>query len=142
MRNILLPLLLLALVACGSSPSASGNTTGASPSGTTGNTPTTVASPSSAAVVPQPGTVEALVAQQLGTQLQIKSDQLHLVSKADKDWPDASLGCPKMGVMYIQVITPGLLLHYTDGTKQYEVHTDKNGSRVVVCQDGHPLTTP
>ncbi len=139
MRNSLLTLLLLLLVACGASPTASGNSTGASPS----ETATTAAAPSSATAgdLPQPGTVEALVAQQIGTQLQIKSDQLRLVSKAEKDWPDGSLGCPKMGVMYIQMVIPGLLLHYTDGTKQYEVHTDKNGSRAVVCQDGHPLIT-
>ncbi|MBA3946126.1 MAG: hypothetical protein H0X37_16375 [Herpetosiphonaceae bacterium] len=141
MRNTLLALLLLVLVACGAAPTTSGNTTGASPSETTPVTTTATPSPASAGDMPQPGTVEALVAQQIGTQLQLKADQLRLVSKAEKDWPDGSLGCRKMGVMYIQMVIPGLLLHYTDGTKQYEVHTDKNGSRVVVCQDGHPLTT-
>lgn len=33
-----------------------------------------------------------------------------VIGVESKQWPDASLGCPKPGVMYIQVVTPGYLI--------------------------------
>jgi hypothetical protein len=50
-------------------------------------------------------------------------------------WPDASLGCPRPGLMYAQVITPGyLVLLEVEGTV-YEYHTDQQAA-VVLCQGG------
>lgn len=50
------------------------------------------------------------------------------------DWPDASLGCPEEGKACAQVIMPGYRLVLSDGTADFEYHTDKH-QRVVLC---HP----
>ena len=46
-------------------------------------------------------------------------------------WPDTSLGCPQKGRVYAQVVTPGYRLVLSDGTTDFEYHTD-NYRRVVV----------
>ncbi len=51
-----------------------------------------------------------------------------------RDWPDASLGCPKPGMMYAQVITPGYLVVVAGGGKRLEYHTDLRG-RAVMCRE-------
>jgi hypothetical protein len=50
-------------------------------------------------------------------------------------WPDASLGCPQRGRVYAQVVTSGYLLVLSDGTADFEYHTD-NSRRVVLCRRG------
>jgi len=47
------------------------------------------------------------------------------------DWPDASLGCPQEGKAYAQVIIAGHRLVLSDGTRDFEYHTDKH-QRVVL----------
>lgn len=57
------------------------------------------------------------------------------ISKMDKtDWPDASLGCPKEGVMYAQVVTSGYKVILAYNQVQYEYHTDLN-DQFVQCQN-------
>jgi hypothetical protein len=48
------------------------------------------------------------------------------------DWPDASLGCPEKGKAYAQVIVPGYRLVLSDGTGDFEYHTDRH-LRVIYC---------
>jgi hypothetical protein len=48
------------------------------------------------------------------------------------DWPDASLGCPEEGKAYAQVIIPGYRLVLSDGTSDFEYHTDRH-LRVIFC---------
>lgn len=48
-------------------------------------------------------------------------------------WPDASLGCPKPGAIYAQVVTPGFLIELEAGGKTYRYHSDLD--RVVACED-------
>lgn len=48
------------------------------------------------------------------------------------EWPDASLGCPKPGMVYAQVITPGYLIVLGADGKEYEYHADRR--RVVYCE--------
>jgi hypothetical protein len=49
-------------------------------------------------------------------------------------WPDAGLGCPQKGRMYAQVLTPGYRLVLSNGTADFEYHTDDN--RKVVLYRG------
>jgi hypothetical protein len=51
-----------------------------------------------------------------------------------REWGDMSLGCPRQGVMYAQVITPGFLIVVSAGTRVLEYHSDARG-RVVLCQE-------
>lgn len=57
-----------------------------------------------------------------------------LVSSIEVSWPDASLGCPKEGAVYAQVITPGWNLKYIASAALHEVHTNATGSQVASCQ--------
>lgn len=47
-----------------------------------------------------------------------------VVSFEPRDWGDTSLGCPKEGEVYAQVITPGYLVLLTVDGRQHEYHTD------------------
>lgn len=46
-------------------------------------------------------------------------------------WPDTSLGCPLPDRTYAQVITPGYRLVLSDGTTDFEYHTD-NYQRIAI----------
>lgn len=47
-------------------------------------------------------------------------------------WRDSSLGCPKPGMNYLMVITPGYLIKLEANGMTYEYHTDKN--KVFYCE--------
>ena len=51
-------------------------------------------------------------------------------------WSDASLGCPQEGMGYAQVITPGHKVVFDLAGTSYAVHTNSDGSHMVVCEDG------
>jgi hypothetical protein len=59
----------------------------------------------------------------LADELNIDVAQVSVVSVEMVDWNDASLGCPKPGNMYAQVITPGYRIILEAGGAQYHVHT-------------------
>jgi len=61
--------------------------------------------------------------------------EVRLVSVEAVQWSDASLGCPKPGMVYAQVITPGFLVVLEAMGDEYEYHTDQ-GRFVVLCQPG------
>ncbi|MGD2144512.1 MAG: hypothetical protein PVF54_08560 [Anaerolineae bacterium] len=50
------------------------------------------------------------------------------------EWADASLDCPEPGKAYAQAITLGYRILLRVGEKEYEVHTDQSGQKVVVCE--------
>ena len=85
---------------------------------------------------PPPGT-EALVAKakEMLTQMpgiEGVGDDISLVTVETMQWRDSSLGCPREGVQYLQVITPGYLILLQAGDKRYEFHAD-TGTAVVLC---------
>lgn len=64
----------------------------------------------------------------LANRLKVDIGDIKVVSKDPVNWPNSSLGLPKVGEMYLQVITPGLRLvlgrndaryFYTASTKSY-----------------------
>ena len=55
-----------------------------------------------------------------------------VVSSEAVEWPDSSLGCPRPGMMYAQVITPGFKVTLHAEGEAYEVHTDE-GRSAVLC---------
>ena len=59
-----------------------------------------------------------------------------LISTEGKQWSDASLGCPREGFGYAQVITPGYKLIFELEGVSYPVHTNEDGSHMVICRDG------
>ncbi len=57
-------------------------------------------------------------------------DQIQVVSVEPVTWPDASLGCPQPGMMYAQVLTPGLRIRLQANGQVYEYHTGGNAAPV------------
>jgi hypothetical protein len=43
------------------------------------------------------------------------------------EWPDGSLGCPKPGVAYLQVITPGYHVVLVAGVGSYDYRANDRG---------------
>jgi hypothetical protein len=69
----------------------------------------------------------------LAARLKIAPENVQVASVQAMDWPDTSLGCPKPGMFYAQVITLGYKIVLSVEGKQVEYHADKKG-RVVTCQ--------
>jgi predicted small secreted protein len=93
--------------------------------------PTPAATPTS----DLPATVIAL-RELLARQLQLSGPEaLEVVSWEEVEWPSACLGVEgEMDqVVCAQVVTPGYKVIFADGDRQYELHSNKDGSSVVVA---------
>ncbi len=80
------------------------------------------------------GPAAGLVAQavaDLAGRLAIAIDAIQVRAVEAVEWPDASLGCPKPGMMYAQVITPGYRIVLEAAGKTYEYHSSH--THVVYC---------
>jgi hypothetical protein len=109
---------LAVLAACASGPS------GAAP------TPPVVAT---ATVTPAASAaVQAAIADWARSQA-IDAGRIAVTRVEATEWPDASLGCPQPGRMYIQVITPGWRIQLTADGRSVIYHANQSGSGVVTC---------
>jgi hypothetical protein len=81
-----------------------------------------------------PDTVVEAALNAASTQLGVPADNLIVVMTAQRDWADASLGCPEPGRTYAQVITPGyaVWVDTDDLVMEVQVNTD-TGSRTAIC---------
>lgn len=75
-----------------------------------------------------------LVQQDLAEQLNISEDKIQVVRVTEMEWPDSSLGCPKPGMAYLDVITPGYEIVLKAADQEYTYHTGPDS--FVLCQDG------
>jgi hypothetical protein len=73
--------------------------------------------------------------QALAKDIGVPESAIKLVGLEAVDWSDSSLGCPKPGENYLQVITPGYRVTLEAQGKTYEYHTDKT-TRAVRCDKG------
>lgn len=102
-----------------------------------GTQPTPAGSPDQA-----PPELANAARQRLAEHLGVTADTLALQSAAPQEWPDASLGCPAPNTAYDQVILPGYLLLFSDGTNNYELHTTLQvlpGEPLVLCENAQPV---
>ncbi|MGB9724230.1 MAG: hypothetical protein ACP5OO_11615 [Chloroflexia bacterium] len=76
--------------------------------------------------------VEAVVADLAG-RLNLPPEQIRVVQVEERMWPDSSLGCPRPGEMYLQVITPGYRILLEAGGRQYDYHTGSQ-AHFVLCE--------
>ena len=67
----------------------------------------------------------------LSKQLSIDPADISVIHVSIMDWPDSSLGCPKPGNQYLQVITRGSLVLLRADMKAYRVHIGNN--RAIIC---------
>jgi hypothetical protein len=119
---------------------------GACAPGSVGQIPTPASSPvpvrSSpvASVIPDPSSnpeSQALVDAALrdaAAHLGVSPADLHVDRVEAREWGDSSLGCPRPGLMYSQIVTPGFVIVISAAGKQLEYHTDTRG-QVVLCQE-------
>jgi len=73
-----------------------------------------------------------LARKDLTARLGVPIDRIAVVEVGDVEWRDTSLGCPEMGRIYAQVITPGKRIILAVDASTYKYHTDLSG-RVVYC---------
>ena len=84
---------------------------------------------------PRPGPVAAPVEparQDLAQRLGVKAEDIAVQAVEAVEWSDASLGCPQLGMMYAQVITPGYRIRLQAGDQIYEYHSDQR--RAILCE--------
>ena len=72
----------------------------------------------------------AAIAEDLGA----AADAVQVIAAEPRDWPDSSLGCPREGELYAQVITPGFLVTVAVAGEEIAFHTDRRGN-VVRCSE-------
>jgi len=77
----------------------------------------------------------------LAAQLGIPVEQITVVSSEAATWQDGSLGVPHRGVLYIQGPIQGFKIILAAGGKQYEYHTNQDGSSLVDAT-GQPTQAP
>ena len=70
--------------------------------------------------------------QALAQELGIGVDEVTMRGVEAVEWRNSGLGCPKPGMNYLQVITPGYRISLEAQGKSYEYHSDQS-SRVVRC---------
>jgi hypothetical protein len=74
----------------------------------------------------------ALAQAALARDLGLATSDVTVVAVEEATWNDSSLGCPRPGQSYLQVITPGYTVTLEAQGQRYEYHTDRN-RRVVRC---------
>lgn len=102
--------------------------------------------PTPGSPLPTPGGAEPTAvtraASFLARRLGLPFDQVAVVSFEAVEWPDTSLGCPQPGMAYAQVIVPGYRVLLEAAGSAYQVHTNSDGSEVVMCQSDEAQGDP
>ncbi len=73
-----------------------------------------------------------LAKKDLARSLNTSEDNIQVVNVDKVQWSDSSLGCPKPGQMYLQVITAGFEITLSAKSVNYIYHTDLE-KRVILC---------
>jgi hypothetical protein len=64
----------------------------------------------------------------LARQLSIPLSAISLLKFKEVVWPDSSLGCPRPGLIYTQVLQPGFLIRLSARGRAYEFHAGAKGA--------------
>jgi hypothetical protein len=72
-----------------------------------------------------------LATEALARDLGLSKNLIELRRATTVDWPDTSLGCPKAGEVYVQVVTPGYLVTLQADGRVFAVHVGPD--RAIVC---------
>ena len=59
----------------------------------------------------------------LATRLQVPVEQVSVISETERTWSDSSLGCPRKGMRYLQVISNGSELVLEVDGRHYHYHS-------------------
>jgi hypothetical protein len=108
--------LLLLSIACGGEDSGGGATPTAPPAPTVDTRP-----------LPEP---VRLAREQAAEDAGLPPEQVEVIEFSEEQWPSTALGCPKPGMNYAQVITPGYLVIVRVGDDTVPYHTDMDGNAI------------
>jgi hypothetical protein len=64
----------------------------------------------------------------------VVASEVTVVSSQSVTWPNPALGCPRRGVMYADVITPGYRVVVEAGGTRYDYRADQQG-HISWCED-------
>ena len=118
----MVPLVLaLGLAACGGAGSGDGPAQA-------GDAPPPAAAGAPMSLEQQVAAAKADLAGRLG----VPADDIEVVEAREVTWPDASLGCPEPGMMYAQVLTPGVLVRLVHAGREHGYHA-RQGRSPVEC---------
>ncbi|MFP5347701.1 MAG: hypothetical protein ACLGIA_11835 [Actinomycetes bacterium] len=90
---------------------------------------------------PAAGGAAEVAVRDLADRVGVAPDQVSVVRVEEVTWNDSSLGCPKPGMFYAQVITPGSLIVLETGGRSYEYHA-ADGRPPVLCERPQPPGVP
>lgn len=105
------------------------------PSDPTSGTPT--GGPSSRRTSASPAEGPAAAVSDLAKRLGVDPAEVSVVSAEEVTWSDASIGCPKRGMMYAQVLTEGSRIVLEADGKRYEYHAAA-GKAPFYCEHPKP----
>jgi hypothetical protein len=146
-------LVLVSLAACSSAGALQSGASGAQP------TPTPSAAPSAPSAAPSTGAQESPLPMDPTTppgaegvppaalraaiadaasRAGVDPSAVTVVSSEVRNWPDGSLGCPRRGFMYTQVITPGYRLVLEAGGTTYDYRGSLRGAEASLCENPLP----
>jgi hypothetical protein len=91
-----------------------------------------VSSPSSGATPTAMEEGATLAISAIAAELGVAEETIQVVSVEPRDWPDTSLGCPREGEVYAEVITPGYEIVVVAEGEEVVFHADREGA-VVRC---------
>ena len=75
----------------------------------------------------RPGSFADAARKDLAQRLKVSLDAIEIEEAKTVVWPDGSLGCPKPGLVYPQVLVDGALVRLRHGGRTYDYHS--GGSR-------------
>lgn len=93
----------------------------------------------SVAIPPTAKAAVAVAKADLAQKLGVSQEDILVTSIEAVQWSDSSLGCPRPGMMYMQVITPGFRVILQAQGQAYEYHTDQ-GRNAVPCDGKTPVS--
>ncbi|HOT92738.1 MAG TPA: hypothetical protein PLJ78_12760 [Anaerolineae bacterium] len=70
----------------------------------------------------------------------VAPESIAVVSVEAVEWANSCLGCARPNENCLMVITPGYRIVLQSGAQTYNVHTDRNGGRAIICD--HPSGAP
>lgn len=83
------------------------------------------------AIAPAAQKLNQLAREDLAARLQISDQEIETRSVQSTVWPDSSLGCPRPGLSYAQMMTPGYLIELQAKGKTWSYHSDLR--RAIAC---------
>jgi len=141
-------LLVITAAACtgGAAPTPAASPTGAPPASAPASPqaaePSEEVFPVDPTTLPGEGVPPAIIAQAVAdaaTQAGVDASAVTVVSADSVTWPNGAAGCPKMGFLYTDVITPGYRVVVEAGGTTYDYRGSVRGGSVSWCENAAPV---